>query len=77
MDTQEEAMFSPGLSELIIILIIVLIIFGARKLPEIGCGLGKGIRDFKMAIADNDEEDVNPFANSDLTITKGETKNET
>jgi sec-independent protein translocase protein TatA len=45
-------MFCPGLSELIIILIIVLIILGVRKLPEIGGGLGKGIRDFKMAMAD-------------------------
>ena len=77
MDTQEEVMFSPGLSELIIILIIVLIIFGARKLPEIGNGLGKGIRDFKKAIADDDKEDTIPCAASDLTITRGETKNET
>ncbi len=70
-------MFSPGLSELIIILIIVLIIFGARKLPEIGSGLGKGIRDFKKATADDDEEDAIPFETSDLTIIRGEIKNET
>lgn len=38
-----------GMPELIIILVIVLIIFGAGKLPEIGAGLGKGIRNFKKA----------------------------
>jgi sec-independent protein translocase protein TatA len=42
-------MFGLGLPELIIILIIVLIIFGAKKLPEIGGGLGQGIRNFKDA----------------------------
>ncbi len=38
-----------GMPELIIILVIILIIFGAGKLPEIGAGLGKGIRNFKKA----------------------------
>ncbi len=38
-----------GMPELIVILVIVLIIFGAGKLPEIGSGLGKGIRNFKKA----------------------------
>lgn len=38
-----------GMPELIIILVIILIIFGAGKLPEIGAGLGKGIRNFKSA----------------------------
>ena len=38
-----------GMPELIIILVIILIIFGAGKLPEIGRGLGKGINNFKKA----------------------------
>ncbi len=38
-----------GMPELIVILVIVLIIFGAGKLPEIGAGLGKGIKNFKKA----------------------------
>ncbi len=38
-----------GMPELLVILVIVLIIFGAGKLPEIGAGLGKGIRNFKKA----------------------------
>jgi sec-independent protein translocase protein TatA len=40
---------SFGMGEMIIVLVIVLIIFGAGKLPEIGKGLGKGIRNFKEA----------------------------
>ncbi len=53
-------MFGIGVPELIIILIIVLIIFGAGKLPEIGTGLGKGIRNFKKATKGEDEIDVTP-----------------
>ena len=49
-----------GPTELIIILVIVIIIFGAGKLPEIGGALGKGIREFKHATKDIEEakEDV-------------------
>lgn len=42
-----------GMPELIVILVIVLIIFGAGKLPQIGEGLGKGIRNFKKATNDS------------------------
>jgi len=42
-----------GMPELLIILVIILIIFGAGKLPEIGAGLGKGIRNFKKATNDS------------------------
>jgi len=44
--------------ELIIILVIVLIIFGAGKLPEIGGAIGKGIKNFKKSVRDQDEADV-------------------
>jgi sec-independent protein translocase protein TatA len=48
-------MFGIGAQELIIILIIVLIIFGAGKLPEIGSALGRGIKNFKKSVKENDE----------------------
>lgn len=50
-------MFGIGMPELIIILVIILIIFGAGKLPEIGAGMGKAIRNFKTATSDSDKKD--------------------
>ena len=43
-------MFGLGTQELIIILILVLIVFGAGKLPQVGSALGKGLRNFKQGI---------------------------
>jgi sec-independent protein translocase protein TatA len=48
-------MFGIGAQELIIVLVIVLIIFGAGKLPEIGSALGRGIQNFKKSMNDNKE----------------------
>ncbi len=53
-------MFGLGSTELIIILVLVLVIFGAGKLPEIGGALGKGLRSFKKAVQDPNEIDVTP-----------------
>ena len=47
-------MFGIGLPELTIILVIVLVVFGAGKLPTIGAGLGKSIRNFKSEVAVSD-----------------------
>ena len=49
-------MFGIGMPELIIILVIILIIFGAGKLPEIGGGIGKGIQNFKKATKEANKE---------------------
>jgi sec-independent protein translocase protein TatA len=49
-----------GMPELLVILVIILIIFGANKLPQIGEGLGKGIRNFKKGIKEKEEIDVTP-----------------
>jgi sec-independent protein translocase protein TatA len=51
-------MFGIGLQELGVILLIALVIFGPSKLPQIGSGLGKAIRDFKKGISDDDPEDT-------------------
>jgi len=48
-------MFGIGMPELIIILVIILIIFGAGKLPEIGGAVGKGIKNFKKSFQDQEE----------------------
>jgi sec-independent protein translocase protein TatA len=53
-------MFGLGVGELLVILVIVLIIFGAGKLPEIGEGLGRGIRSFRKAVKTPDEIDITP-----------------
>ena len=49
-------MFGLGPMELTIILIIILIIFGAGRLPEIGSGIGKGIRNFKKSVSETENE---------------------
>ncbi len=49
-----------GTTELLILLGIVVLIFGARRLPEIGSGLGKAIKNFKRGISGMDEIDVTP-----------------
>lgn len=52
-------MFGLGVGELLVILVIVLL-FGAGRLPEIGEGFGKGIRNFRKALKTPDEIDVTP-----------------
>ena len=49
-------MFGVGMPEMIILLVIVLIVFGAKKLPDIGSGLGKGIQNFKKATSEVESE---------------------
>ena len=48
-------MFGLGMPELLVILVIVVIIFGASRLPQLGEGLGKAIKGFKKGIADSHE----------------------
>ena len=50
-------MFGLGLQELLVILVIALVIFGPSKLPQIGSGLGKAIRDFKKGVTSDDGEE--------------------
>lgn len=50
----------PGMGELLIILVIVLLVFGANKLPQLGEGIGKAIKNFKRGINHDDDIDVTP-----------------
>lgn len=51
-----------GFSELMIILVIVLVLFGAKRVPEIGASIGKGIREFKRSVNDMDRSIREPEA---------------
>lgn len=53
-------MFGFGMPELLVILAIVLVVFGAGRLPEIGGALGKSIRNFKKASEGKDGIEINP-----------------
>ncbi|WP_305042068.1 twin-arginine translocase TatA/TatE family subunit [Geoalkalibacter sp.] len=67
-------MFGLGTTELIIILVLVLIIFGAGRLPDIGNALGRGIRNFKKAVDAKDEIDITPKSDESTTDKKDQDK---
>jgi sec-independent protein translocase protein TatA len=56
----ESAMFGIGTTELLILMGIVIVIFGARRLPELGSGMVKAIKNFKAGVSGKDEIDVTP-----------------
>lgn len=49
-------MFGLGAQELLIIFGIVVVLFGAKRLPQLGSGVGKGIRNFKKGLSSDDDE---------------------
>jgi sec-independent protein translocase protein TatA len=51
-------MFGFGMPQLIVILLILIVVFGASRLPEIGSALGKGIKNFKKATDENSEKEI-------------------
>ncbi len=58
-------MFGLGVPELMVILVIALVIFGPSKLPQIGSGLGKAIRDFKKGVTGGDDDEANKETKKD------------
>jgi len=67
-------MFGIGTTELLVILFIILLVFGSKKLPELAKGLGKGINEFKRASQDiQNELDINaPLKDKKVDETKKE-----
>ncbi len=63
-------LFSPGPTEIIIILIVILLLFGGRKIPELMRGLGKGMKEFKKAQKDLDEDEDDDNASEKKAIDK-------
>ena len=53
-------MFGIGMQEILVILVIGLVLFGAHRLPEVGSGLGRAIRNFRRAASEPDEIDISP-----------------
>ncbi len=49
-------MFGLGFQELIPIILLLVLVFGAKRLPEIGSGIGKGIKNFKKSLSETDKE---------------------
>lgn len=49
----------PSVQQLLIILLIVVLLFGAKKIPELAKGLGSGIKNFKKAVKEDEEETAN------------------
>jgi sec-independent protein translocase protein TatA len=49
-----------GFSELIIVLLIIVVVFGSTKLPQLGDGLGRAIKNFKRAVTNQNEIEVSP-----------------
>jgi sec-independent protein translocase protein TatA len=45
-----------GVGEWIVVLLVILVLFGAKKIPDLAKGIGKGIKDFKNALKDDEEE---------------------
>jgi len=62
---------TPGFAELVLIFCVVLLFFGAKRLPEVASGMGKGIRDFKRALSGLDRESIQAAAETPPQVQAG------
>lgn len=63
----------PSMPELLIILAIVVLLFGAKKIPDLAKGLGKGIKDFKQAVKEDEKKEI-ASKEEEASVTKTEEK---
>jgi len=66
----------PSVPELLIVLAIVVLLFGAKKIPDLAKGMGKGIKDFKKAIKEDDEESKE-IATKELEVVEAKIEEQT
>jgi sec-independent protein translocase protein TatA len=64
--------FTPGPLEIIIVLVIILLLFGAKRLPELGRSLGSGMREFKSSVTGKDRDDDEQSAQIESQSTAGD-----
>ncbi|PHS34153.1 MAG: twin-arginine translocase TatA/TatE family subunit [Sulfurovum sp.] len=64
----------PGMPEMIIILVIVVLLFGAKKIPDLAKGVGRGIKDFKKAMKEDEDTKEITSKDTESTETKIEEK---
>tara|TARA_B100001250_G_C19380349_1_gene605915 strand:+ start:210 stop:443 length:234 start_codon:yes stop_codon:yes gene_type:complete len=69
------AMFNLGTGELVLIFLVILLLFGAKRLPDLAKGLGKGIREFKGAVESGKKEIVDAKEKIDSIDNKEKNKN--
>ena len=60
MNTSMFLISTPGIPEMLLIAVVLLLLFGGRKIPELMRGLGKGMNEFKKAKSEMDKEDEKP-----------------
>jgi sec-independent protein translocase protein TatA len=68
------AMFGMGTGELIVIAVLVIVLFGAKKLPQLGDGLGKALRGFQKAVNGSDEKPSKPLQEAEVAPPSAEQK---
>jgi sec-independent protein translocase protein TatA len=68
------AMFGLGTGELVVIALLCVVLFGAKKLPQLGDGLGKALRGFQKAVSGADEKPVKPLETAEAAPPAADTK---
>ncbi len=63
---------SPSISQLLLVLLLVLLLFGAGKLPKVMGDLGKGVKNLKKGLKEGDEEEVKELKSEEIEEKKGE-----